>query len=241
MLKGLLYFNPVAGRRPVSPPRLRTMLDLLLAQGIECEAVASKPRFQGPPELDLQAKSMLIAAGGDGTIHELLPLAVKHQVALGILPTGTANVLAEELGIPGRLDHAVRLLREGSRQRIALGRAESEYFHLMAAFTRPRSRSSVTVISMGAGCKITPRANPFSDRLEVCLFEGSRRADFTRYVCGILTGRHLSFPDVKTFSTRKVEIQAPASVPVQLDGDVAWPTPRLFEIEKEALEVIMPG
>ena len=288
MLKSLLYFNPVAGRRPISAQRLRRILDLLRDQGIECETVASNARSQGPPQLDLQAKELLIAVGGDGTIHELLPLAVKHQVALGILPTGTANVLAEELGIPRRLERAIRLLREGSHQRITLGRAGSEYFHLMAGIgvdglviqkTSPRlkrrlgkgaywwaglktwldlrlepfelhiegrmHRATFAVISnchfYGGRLQITPGASPFSDQLEVCLFEGYRRADFMRYVIGILTGRHLSYPDVKTFSTRKVKVQAPASVPVQLDGDVARPTPRLFEIEKEALEVIVPA
>ncbi len=132
MLQSLLYFNPVAGRRPISSQRLRTTLDLLLASGIQCEAVASHPRSEGPPQLDLQSKQLLIAMGGDGTIHELLLLAVKHRVTLGILPTGTANVLAGELGIPCQPDRATRVLRDGLRKRIALGRAGSEYFHLMA-------------------------------------------------------------------------------------------------------------
>ena len=61
---------------------------------------------------------------------------VKSHVPLGILPAGTANVLAMELGIGGRMDRAARLISQSVPERISLGllknRMGSRYFVMMA-------------------------------------------------------------------------------------------------------------
>ncbi len=59
--------------------------------------------------------------GGDGTINEALNGMVGSQAALGILPAGTANVLAMELGLGSRLDRAIARLAECVEKRIAVG------------------------------------------------------------------------------------------------------------------------
>lgn len=132
MKEALLYFNPVAGRQAISRARLSRVRELLFAQGIHCTAVASRPPSEGVPELDLEGKQLLIAMGGDGTIHEVLPAAVRNSIPLGILPTGTANVLATELGIPAQIERAIRTLSGGHPEWISLGRADKILFHLMA-------------------------------------------------------------------------------------------------------------
>ena len=51
---------------------------------------------------------MILAAGGDGTINEVVNGIAGSQVPFGILPAGTANVLANEIGFSNRPDHAAR-------------------------------------------------------------------------------------------------------------------------------------
>src|SRR5262249_6756284 len=76
---------------------------------------------------------MVIAAGGDGTVNEVVQaLAGKTTTALGVLPMGTINVWAREMGIPLKTSQAREVLLRGMRRRVDLGRANSHYFLLMA-------------------------------------------------------------------------------------------------------------
>ncbi len=60
-----------------------------------------------------QGCDCLVAAGGDGTVHSLLPALVNRSLALGLIPMGGANDLARNWGIPLDLDGALRVLRQG--------------------------------------------------------------------------------------------------------------------------------
>ena len=74
----------------------------------------------------------IVAAGGDGTINEVVNGIAGSEVALGILPVGTMNVFAAELGLPGGLDEAWSIIRAGHTRRIDLARANSRYFVQLA-------------------------------------------------------------------------------------------------------------
>ena len=75
---------------------------------------------------------VVCAIGGDGTVNEVLNGLACSDVPLAIIPTGTVNVLAMELGIPLDPPDAVRLLEAGNITSIDLGLANDRYFGLMA-------------------------------------------------------------------------------------------------------------
>jgi len=64
---------------------------------------------------------LILAAGGDGTINEVVNGMAHSSVPLGILPAGTANVLANELGIGNTMERAARSLSQCTPEQIALG------------------------------------------------------------------------------------------------------------------------
>jgi diacylglycerol kinase (ATP) len=97
----LVVFNPVAGRRRAA--LLWRVLDVLVANGVRldlaethraghAEALARDASRRGEP--------MVVAAGGDGTIAEVANGLIGSPTRLGVIPLGTANVLAHELGLP---------------------------------------------------------------------------------------------------------------------------------------------
>jgi len=64
---------------------------------------------------------LILAAGGDGTINEVLNGIVGSKVVFGALPSGTANVLANEVGLSGRPDRAAAELLDAVPVRVAVG------------------------------------------------------------------------------------------------------------------------
>lgn len=75
---------------------------------------------------------MVIAAGGDGTVNSVLQSLAGTNTALGVLPLGTVNVWAREMGIPLALPLAAEVLVHGVRRRVDVGRAGSRFFLMMA-------------------------------------------------------------------------------------------------------------
>jgi diacylglycerol kinase (ATP) len=76
---------------------------------------------------------VIIAAGGDGTLNEVVNGIGQAPVRLGILPVGTMNVFATELGIPsGNLDAAWRVIEEGKVIAVDLPRANDTRFIQLA-------------------------------------------------------------------------------------------------------------
>jgi YegS/Rv2252/BmrU family lipid kinase len=94
---------------------------------------------RGPGDAEAQAERALeagfdtvVAAGGDGTINEVVNGLDGAPITLGILPMGTVNVLALELGIPFDLVAAWRVIREGKVRMVDLASANDHLFVQMA-------------------------------------------------------------------------------------------------------------
>jgi diacylglycerol kinase (ATP) len=81
-----------------------------------------------------EGRDVVVVAGGDGTVNEALQgLAEQTHTALAVLPGGTVNVWATELGSgDGQEDIAARIV-SGRRRRIDVGRANERYFMMMAS------------------------------------------------------------------------------------------------------------
>lgn len=74
----------------------------------------------------------VVAAGGDGTINEVVNGLAGSDVTLGVLPVGTMNVFAAELGLPGDLKAAWQVIRDGFTRKVDLARANDQYFIQLA-------------------------------------------------------------------------------------------------------------
>lgn len=74
----------------------------------------------------------ILAFGGDGTINEVAQDMVSTDIALGILPGGSTNVMARSLGVPANPVDATAFaashIRSGTRRRINVGRIGARYF-----------------------------------------------------------------------------------------------------------------
>jgi diacylglycerol kinase (ATP) len=83
-----------------------------------------------------EGTEVILAAGGDGTINEVIDGMAHSSIPLGILPAGTANVLSTEIGLGRNLKQAARLIPQCVGRRIALGRLDygttSRHFLSMA-------------------------------------------------------------------------------------------------------------
>jgi YegS/Rv2252/BmrU family lipid kinase len=73
----------------------------------------------------------ILAVGGDGTLNEVVQAIAHTRTALGIIPAGTVNVLANEFGIPADYHAAAEIAVHGDCVSIDLGRANGRFFTMM--------------------------------------------------------------------------------------------------------------
>ena len=74
----------------------------------------------------------VVACGGDGTIRQVAACLTDTDVPLGIVPGGTANILAHEMGLPSGAEAIRSVLMEGSEADVMCARVNGEPFLLMA-------------------------------------------------------------------------------------------------------------
>ena len=75
---------------------------------------------------------LIFVWGGDGTVQRCIDAAAGSDAALAILPAGTANLLATNLGIPRDIEQAVDIGLLGERRKLDVGRFNGEKFAVMA-------------------------------------------------------------------------------------------------------------
>ena len=124
-LRAKLIFNPGSGQPGESPQQLTSILSEMQDQQILAEVYITRPDSQLEDVVHRAIKSgikLIVVAGGDGTIDSVVGAMVGRQAILGIIPTGTRNNVAFNLGITGSIADSVILLRQGRRLKIDVGR-----------------------------------------------------------------------------------------------------------------------
>jgi diacylglycerol kinase (ATP) len=126
MRKALLLYNPRSGgRRNRAQADLESSLRVLRAAGVEASLTLTQSRQDAAElarEAALEGCDVVFACGGDGTVHDVLQGLAGSQTALGVLPMGTANALAHDLGLPLDPTGAARAALSAEPRRVALGR-----------------------------------------------------------------------------------------------------------------------
>lgn len=125
--------NPKAGR---AGTRLTDTLDALAALGVEADVWKTRAAGDAVRLARRAAQAggfdAVVAAGGDGTFNETANGLIGTSLPLGILPTGTVNVLATELGLQLDPAHLARTLAFGEARRIYPAKMNGRCFLLMA-------------------------------------------------------------------------------------------------------------
>ena len=128
MRKAALLYNPDSGgshNRPQS--ELQTVLKILRDAGVEADLILTDSSVHAEEETRqavLAGCDTIFACGGDGTIHNIVQVLATTNVALAVLPMGTANALAHDLGLPMNIAGAARAALTAAPRRVALGRIQ---------------------------------------------------------------------------------------------------------------------
>jgi diacylglycerol kinase (ATP) len=156
MRRFALIYNPASGQ--YSSRREESVLkavDVFRAAGVEADPLVC----EGPGGATVHAREAVrrgydavIACGGDGTVHEILQSVTGTEVALGVIPLGTANALAADLGLRKNPAQAAQMLLTASPVRVPVGRI---HFHDVAG--QPASRYFLVAAGIGADALLMAR------------------------------------------------------------------------------------
>lgn len=132
--KVFVLVNPVSGgvKSINIGPRIKAALT---AKKIDFDLLYTKKSIGAMTlcrSIDENIYDTVIAAGGDGTINEVVNGLAGKKIRLGIIPAGTVNVLAKELGIPLHVEKAIDTILKGKEKVIDTVMADQRVFVLMA-------------------------------------------------------------------------------------------------------------
>ncbi|MDK9721528.1 MAG: diacylglycerol kinase family protein [Rhodospirillales bacterium] len=118
-----VIFNPTAGRR--HGWRFQATVERL--EGLVTLYRTTRPGDATEMALNMvgDGTDVVVAAGGDGTINEVVNGLAGSSVAMGIIPLGTANVMAHALGVGTRPGKVAAAINRGQRKTLHLGRITS--------------------------------------------------------------------------------------------------------------------
>lgn len=128
-----IIFNPTAGMR--ARARLTPVLRRLEAAGAKVDLRATGCRGDGEriaAGIGRQDADVLVVAGGDGTLNEVLNGLTAESPPLGVIPLGTANVFAAEIGLGTSARDVAETLLHGQAWPLRPGRVNGRRFLMMA-------------------------------------------------------------------------------------------------------------
>jgi diacylglycerol kinase (ATP) len=133
--RAMLIYNPRAGRavhrRLVA--EVRAALD---GAGLACDCCVTAGRGHAvslAARAVAEGRDLVIAAGGDGTVNEAVQALTGSRTALGVIPAGTVNLWASEIGMPRSPAALAHTLLHGQVRPVDVGRVGERRFLLMAS------------------------------------------------------------------------------------------------------------
>ncbi len=157
-----LIYNPAARRLDVRGiDEVDRALEALRAAGHHVTEVRTRGPGTGGEvarECLRRGADLILAAGGDGTINEVANGVIPEAVCFGILPAGTANVLADELGLAGRMEEVARQVAGWEPRRISVG--------LLRADGGASRRFFLLMAGVGLDAHIVGRVDPEIKRMQ---------------------------------------------------------------------------
>ena len=156
MRRVALIYNPASGQHSARrKAAVEQALTVFREAGVTAEALETKEAG----EATLHAREAIgagydtvLACGGDGTVHEVLQGLVGTDVALGVIPLGTANALAADLGLLGTPAKVARKLLQSAPERVPVGR-----IHYRDMAGNGSSRYFVVAAGIGADALVMSR------------------------------------------------------------------------------------
>jgi diacylglycerol kinase family enzyme len=127
-MKGTLFFNPSSGGRMPAPEH--AAFRQAMTEG-ELEVIEIRKGLDIPGavrERLARGQRLFIAAGGDGTINHVVQSLVHTEAFLGVLPVGTFNHFAKDLGLPLDWREALEVALSGAVKQIDCARINDRFF-----------------------------------------------------------------------------------------------------------------
>lgn len=296
-MKLLLVFNPQAagGRAVRYLPRVRSALEQFSdLQVLQTTVAGDAARLVA--DADLSSSDALVAMGGDGTLFEVLnglyARPKEQRIPLGLIPAGTGNAFARDLGLQALdWEKAVGLIRAGRTRKMDVGRVvapDGTYYFLnivgaglpvdamatakklkflgdsayslaalWCALKLKSYRLSIEIDDKnleenslfleisntrytGASFLMAPDAVPDDGLLDVTLLDSLSRLRLLRLFPTIYKGRHVDYPEIRTFKAREIRITAPPGLALAPDGEVRGRTPATITCLRRDLRIICP-
>jgi diacylglycerol kinase family enzyme len=125
-----VFINNEAGSVGDIDQQARDLTDAFRREGVQVNVVGVEP--QRLPDAMREAwkhgTDAIVIAGGDGTVNCAAAVAIESTLVLGVLPMGTFNHFAKDLGMPDDLSGAVRFLAEAEVTEVDVGEVNGRVF-----------------------------------------------------------------------------------------------------------------
>ncbi|HVF82229.1 MAG TPA: acylglycerol kinase family protein, partial [Flavisolibacter sp.] len=132
--KILFIVNPIAGgnRKKDWESTIRSFLNGYTAEIEFFFQTGGNDRPAIQERIDIFCPGKVVAVGGDGTVKMVAGMVKESTLVLGIIPAGSANGLAKELGIPSDVGGALTIILEGEQRPLDAIKINEEHlsFHL---------------------------------------------------------------------------------------------------------------
>jgi len=155
----------------------------------------------------------VIAAGGDGTLNEVIngiaTPSPPRGVCVGIVPLGTANDFARSIGMTGDVD--------------------TDLYNVVVANGQ----------FVAGGLPIAPQADPSDGVLDAVLIPKRSAAEMALLAAEMLSGKHLSSDAVIFRRAKKISVQSQPGMWFNADGELVGNEPIVFQVLPGALDFVI--